>query len=178
MRLVRLSMQANLRLYWRNLNATENIFNQIKHTIMHDARGIIRREKKMLNFMWLENVYSRKVLALSKSQILLYSSTQIHIVQWNPDQLNYYLICEWPTNVLDDLKALWQILHWYSFPFVLPRISLVKIALTLTILCCVCYCLFVCVVCVYCVCCVCLCCVQVPDRHPVGHRLDTGRCPV
>ena len=50
MRLVRSSMQANLRLYRRNLNAKENIFNQIRHTIMNDVRGILRRERKNVKF--------------------------------------------------------------------------------------------------------------------------------
>ena len=50
MRLVRSSMQANLRLYRRNLNATENIFDRIRHVIMHDVRGIIRRERKNVKF--------------------------------------------------------------------------------------------------------------------------------
>ena len=50
MRLVRSSMQENLRLYRRNLNATENIFDQIRHTIMNDVRGIIRRERKNVKF--------------------------------------------------------------------------------------------------------------------------------
>ena len=50
MRLVRSSMQANLRLYRRTLNATENIFDQIRHVIMHDVRGVIRRERKNVKF--------------------------------------------------------------------------------------------------------------------------------
>ena len=50
MRLVRSSMQANLRLYRRNLNATRNIFDQIRNVIMHDVRGIIRRERKNVKF--------------------------------------------------------------------------------------------------------------------------------
>ena len=50
MRLVRSSMQANLRLYRRTLNATENIFDRIRHVIMHDVRGVIRRERKNVKF--------------------------------------------------------------------------------------------------------------------------------
>ena len=50
MRLVRSSMQANLRLYRRTLNATENIFDRIRHVIMHDVRGVIRRERKSVKF--------------------------------------------------------------------------------------------------------------------------------
>ena len=50
MRLVRSSMQANLRLYRRSLNATENIFDRIRHVIMHDVRGVIRRERKNVKF--------------------------------------------------------------------------------------------------------------------------------
>ena len=50
MRLVRSSMQANLRLYRRQLNATQNIFDQLRHVIMHDVRGIIRRERKNVKF--------------------------------------------------------------------------------------------------------------------------------
>ena len=50
MRFVRSSLQANLRLYRRNLNAMENIFDQIRHTIMNDVRGIIRRERKNVKF--------------------------------------------------------------------------------------------------------------------------------
>ena len=50
MRLVRSSMQANLRLYRRSLNATENIFDRIRDVIMHDVRGVIRRERKNVKF--------------------------------------------------------------------------------------------------------------------------------
>ena len=50
MRLVRSSMQANLRLYRRTLNAQQNIFDQIRHVVMHDVRGIIRRERKNVKF--------------------------------------------------------------------------------------------------------------------------------
>ena len=50
MRLVRSSMQANLRLYRRQLKVQENIFDQLRHVIMHDVRGIIRRERKNVKF--------------------------------------------------------------------------------------------------------------------------------
>ena len=50
MRLVRSSMEANLRLYRRTLYATENIFDRIRHVIMHDVRGVIRRERKNVKF--------------------------------------------------------------------------------------------------------------------------------
>ena len=50
MRLVRSSMQANLRLYRRTLNANENIFEQLRHVIMNDVRGVIRRERKNVKF--------------------------------------------------------------------------------------------------------------------------------
>ena len=50
MRLVRSSMQANLRLYRRTLNAQQNIFDRIRHVIMHDVRGVIRRERKNVKF--------------------------------------------------------------------------------------------------------------------------------
>ncbi len=50
MRLVRSSMQANLRLYRRTLNVHQNIFDQLRDVIMHDARGVIRRERKNVKF--------------------------------------------------------------------------------------------------------------------------------
>ena len=50
MRLVRSSMRENLRLYRRQLNAENTIFDQIRHVIMHDVRGIIRRERKNVKF--------------------------------------------------------------------------------------------------------------------------------
>ena len=50
MRLVRSSMQANLRLYRRTLNAQRNIFDRIRHVIMNDVRGVIRRERKNVKF--------------------------------------------------------------------------------------------------------------------------------
>ena len=50
MRLVRSSMQANLRLYRRSLNARVKIFDRIRDVIMHDVRGIIRRERKNVKF--------------------------------------------------------------------------------------------------------------------------------
>ena len=50
MRLVRSSMQANLRLYRKTLNAKENIFENTRHVIMNDVRGIIRRERKNIKF--------------------------------------------------------------------------------------------------------------------------------
>ncbi len=43
-------MQANLRLYRRTLNANENIFDRLRHTIMNDVRGIIRRQRKNVKF--------------------------------------------------------------------------------------------------------------------------------
>ena len=50
MRLVRSAMQANLRLYRRNLNAERNIYERIRHVIMNDVRGVIRRECKNVKF--------------------------------------------------------------------------------------------------------------------------------
>ncbi len=50
MRLVRSSMQANLRLYRRTLNAQQNILEQLRHVIMHDVRGVIHRERKNVKF--------------------------------------------------------------------------------------------------------------------------------
>ena len=50
MRLVRSSMQANLRLYRKSLNAQQNIFAQLRDVIMHDVRGVIRRERKNVKF--------------------------------------------------------------------------------------------------------------------------------
>ena len=50
MRLVRSSMQTNLRLYRRKLNAKENIFDRLRDVIMHDVRGVIRRERKNVKF--------------------------------------------------------------------------------------------------------------------------------
>ncbi len=50
MRLVRSLVQANLHLYRRSLNATENIFDRLRHIIMHDVRGVIRRERKNVKF--------------------------------------------------------------------------------------------------------------------------------
>ena len=41
---VQSSIQNNFRLYRRVLNSSRNIFDQIQHVVVHDVRGILRRQ--------------------------------------------------------------------------------------------------------------------------------------
>ena len=50
MRLMRSSVENNFRHYRRSLNTTANIFAQLRHVVLHDVRGIVRRERKNIKF--------------------------------------------------------------------------------------------------------------------------------
>ena len=51
MRLMRSSVENNFRHYRRSLSKpTENIFAQLRDVVMHDVRGIVRRERKNIKF--------------------------------------------------------------------------------------------------------------------------------
>ena len=51
MRLMRSSVENNFRHYRRSLsNTTENIFAQLRQVVMHDVRGVVRRERKNIKF--------------------------------------------------------------------------------------------------------------------------------
>ena len=56
MRLVRSSMQANLRLYRRSLNATENIFDRIRNVIMHDVQSKLPRVWYLTKYIYIKSV--------------------------------------------------------------------------------------------------------------------------
>ena len=50
MRQVQSSVQNNFRLYRRVLNTNRNIFEQVRHVVMHNARGILRRQRHNVKF--------------------------------------------------------------------------------------------------------------------------------
>ena len=43
-------VQDNFRLYRRVLNTNQNMFEQVQHVVMHDARGILRRQRQNVKF--------------------------------------------------------------------------------------------------------------------------------
>ena len=50
MELIRSSHSNNFRIYRKTLNTSRKIFDQLRHTIMHDIRGVVRREHNNLKF--------------------------------------------------------------------------------------------------------------------------------